>query len=82
MTSQSDDNDSIELFGKILDKPCGACGGEGQVQKDERFEWRNCARCKGTGYELTGDGKLLWNFIERHAKRLASTLGWSTANDP
>ena len=48
---------------KQLDKICSVCDGNGRVVYDEY-----CSNCDGRRYELTEEGKMLVEFIERHFK--------------
>lgn len=60
---------------KTLDEVCGACD-MGKIENPDKSRsgwgtpWIKCPKCKGTGHVMTHDGEILWNFIERHLKRL------------
>jgi hypothetical protein len=53
-----------------LDVVCENCHGAGGWRAENRG-WTPCARCNGSGYELTELGEKLIDFVRRHSCRSA-----------
>jgi hypothetical protein len=61
------DSSTARFLGTELDKRCETCGGSGISCIALNLSGGFCARCDGTGYELTEAGEALLAFSKRHA---------------
>lgn len=51
-----------------LDRICSSCNGEGGKRIDDlAVDWIQCSRCEGTGRIPTDIGKMILEFLDRHA---------------
>lgn len=58
----------LERAFKDLDRPCWQCGGSGRFALNSPTN--DCDVCYGTGYQPTGAGIELLNFLRRQHKRI------------
>jgi len=50
-----------------LEHLCPTCKGSGEY--DDERDVEACPTCDGAGYELTEDGKMIVDFVQRHLRR-------------
>lgn len=67
---QINQSDAEEVM-KLLDVRCYNCNGSGNAAKwKDAAAYRECDICYGTGYQPTGAGVELLNFLRRQRKRI------------
>lgn len=64
------DREQIAEIFKYLDVECYNCGGSGKAGVLRHGNQPDCDICYGTGYQPTGAGIELLNFLRRQQKRI------------
>ena len=63
----------------VLENPCSDCEGGGRTLYDpELLEWRDCEKCRGTGFILTPNGETVIRLL-RHHSRVKVELAYAEA---
>jgi hypothetical protein len=58
-----------------LERPCSHCNGTGKdptAKPNQHGRVRDCYHCGGSETELTEAGDKLWDFLDKHFRKLAA----------